>query len=142
MEKFIVKKEILLDASPEKVWQALTDPEMTRKYFFGCKVVSDWKQGSPIVFKRRVLLLFPFELKGTIEKIEPAKMLSYKLYNKSDRSGFSVVTDKLTPENGKTRLTITDDVGLSEGAEKRYEKSQKGWDKILNGLKELLEHKS
>jgi hypothetical protein len=41
----------------------------------------------------------------------------------------------------KTILSITDDVGQGEGAEKRYSRSLKGWDKVLKGLKELVESK-
>lgn len=138
MEKHIVTKSILLDASPAEVWDALTNPEKTKNYFFGCKVESDWKVGSSIVFKRRILWIFPFELSGTIVQIEDGKFLKYKLYNKSDKSGFSLVTDRLSSENGKTRLEITDDVGTGDGAGKRYRKSVKGWDTILDGLRQYL----
>lgn len=138
MEKHIVSKSILLDASPSAVWDALTNPEKTKEYFFGCKVYSGWKVGDSIVFKRKILWIFPFELSGRIEQIEPGKFLQYKLYNKSDKSGFSLVTDRLSTENGKTKLEITDDVGAGNGAEKRYQKSVEGWDKILDGLREYL----
>jgi hypothetical protein len=37
-------------------------------------------------------------------------------------------------------LSITDDIGKAEGAEERYKKSDKGWDTVLKGLKELLEN--
>lgn len=82
-------------------------------------------------------------MNGKIVKIEPKKTLQYTLKNdgdkKSEASNFSTVTDELSYKNGKTTLSITDDVGKAEGAEKRYEKSMKGWDKVLKGLKELVE---
>ena len=40
-----------IDASPEEVWTALTDPEQIEKYMFGSRVVTDWQPGSPIVWK-------------------------------------------------------------------------------------------
>ncbi|RZJ29241.1 MAG: SRPBCC domain-containing protein, partial [Flavobacterium sp.] len=83
----------------------------------------------------------PIELSGTIEKVIPGELLQYKLVNKG-KSGFSLVTDTLTEAEGKTRLHISDDVGQEEGAEKRFEKSEKGWDRILSGLKKLVEKNS
>ncbi len=80
-------------------------------------------------------------MNGTILEIEPGKLLKYNLINddSKDTPSSSTVTDELTYEKGITTLSITDDVGKGEGAEDRYEKSMKGWDKVLKGLKELVE---
>jgi uncharacterized protein YndB with AHSA1/START domain len=122
------------------VWDALTDPEKTKEYFFNCRVFSDWKPGSPIVFKGKMFWIFNIEMKGVIIQAEPGKLLQYSLFNKSDgKETTSTVTDELTFANGITTVNITDDVGQGEGAEKRYKRSVKGWDKILKGLKELIE---
>jgi uncharacterized protein YndB with AHSA1/START domain len=137
-QNYVVRKKISLNAQPTAVWQALTDPEKTKKYFFNCGVYSDWKEGSSITFKGRMFLLMKIELKGTIQKIEQSKLLKYILLHK-DGSGYSTVTDEITTENGHTVLKITDDVGPGKGAEKRYKRSKKGWDKILRGLKKEVE---
>jgi uncharacterized protein YndB with AHSA1/START domain len=137
MKDYIVKKTITINAPAQIVWDALTDPEKTKAYFFNCRVLSDWKAGSPIVFKGRMFWIIPIEMKGTIKKITPGKLLQYTLSNKGKST--STVTDELTETDGKTTLHITDDVGRGEGAEKRYHKSVKGWDKILKGLKDLVE---
>lgn len=134
----IVKKKVVINAEPPAVWDALTNPEKTKKYFFKCKVISDWKKGSSITFKGKFFFIINIEMKGKILEIEPEKMLQYTLANHGSAS-FSTVTDTLEYKNGKTTLSITDDVGKEEGAEKRYIKSVKGWDKILKGLKELVE---
>ena len=42
---------IKLHASISKVWDALTKPEIIKKYFFGTDSITDWKPGSPIRFK-------------------------------------------------------------------------------------------
>lgn len=137
---YIVKKKISLNAKPDAVWDALTDPEKTKKYFFNCKVSSRWKEGSPITFKGKMFIIMTIELKGRILKIKPEKLLKYTLGNTHSDS-FSIVTDKLTYKNGKTILAVTDDVGKGKGAEKRYKRSVKGWKKVLQGLKELVEEK-
>lgn len=138
MEKYIVRKEIHINATPEEVWDALTNPEKTRQYFFHSKVYSDWKPGSRITFKGKLFFFFNFEMSGTILEIEPHRLLKYNLKN-TKSSSISTVTDELRYKNGMTTLSVTDDVGQGEGAEKRYQKSEKGWDKVLNGLKELVE---
>jgi uncharacterized protein YndB with AHSA1/START domain len=142
MEQFIVKKTVAIKATPEVVWDALTNPEKTKEYFFNCEVFSDWQVGSPITFKGRIFLIKKIEMNGTIVKIEPNKLLQYTLQNEgSDDTPptTSTVTDKLSYVNGETILSISDDVGQGEGAEERFEKSNKGWDKVLEGLKELVE---
>lgn len=138
--EYIVKKKIELKATPDKVWQALTDPEKTKEYFYNCRVFSDWQEGSPITFKGKLFWVLPIELKGQILRAEPGKLLQYTLKNRKDTSSnFSTVTDELYYANGQTTLYITDDVGQGEGAEKRYERSMDGWDEVLEGLKELVE---
>jgi uncharacterized protein YndB with AHSA1/START domain len=141
MKEYIVRKEVIIKSKPSEVWEALTNPKLTKKYFFKCEVLSDWKEGSTITFKGRMFLFIKIELTGVILKIEPEKLLQYTLRNKSDKksSSFSTITDELSYDNGNTILLITDDVGKGEGAEKRYKGSEKGWDKVLKGLKNLVE---
>ena len=146
MKEFIVKKKVTMKAEAAEVWDALTNPEKTKKYFFNCEVFSKWKVGSPITFKGKIFLIKKIEMKGKIVKIEPEKLLQYTLQNDDDSkarpSNFSTVTDELSYKNGKTTLSITDDVGKGEGAEERYKKSMKGWNKVLKGLKELVEEEN
>lgn len=141
MEDFTVKKEITIDAEPGKVWDALTNPELTKRYFFNCKVFSDWKPGSSITFKGRMFLIKKIEMNGKIIHVEPEKFLQYSLQNKNSNTS-SMVTDELIYENGKTTVRIMDDVGKGKHAETRYDKSVKGWDKILKGLKRVVENQS
>ena len=138
----IVKKNIIIRATPEQVWDALTNPEKTKHYFFNCKVHSTWEVETPITFTGRMFLFKKIELKGEIVRIEPKKYLRYTLentLNPSDAATTSVVTWLLSYYNGKTTVFISDDVGIGKGAEKRYRRSLKGWDKILKGLKKLVE---
>lgn len=137
MSQFTVRKQVSIKAPATAVWDALTNPEKTKHYFFGCKVFSDWKPGSDIVFKGRMFWIIPIRMQGKIIHAQPARLLQYTLYNKGGSQ--SQVTDQLEESNGLTTLTITDNVGDGEGAESRYARSQKGWDKILSGLKKFVE---
>lgn len=138
--QYIVNKSIRIHATPAEVWDALTNPEKTKKYFFHCKVFSDWKKGSPIRFVGRLFLIKKIALEGTILQAEPGKVLQYTVRNESDESHtYSTVTDHIRFENGETVLSISDNVGSGEGAVTRYQRSEKGWDKVLRRLKAVVE---
>ena len=141
-DNHVVNKSIRIKGTPAQVWDALTNPEKTKEYFFNCEVLSDWKVGSPITFKGRVMMK-KIELHGEIVAIEPERLLKYTLKNSEDEhpDSTSTVTDRLDYVNGETVVSITDDVGVGAGAEKRYEKSVQGWDNILSGLKAIVEKK-
>jgi len=139
VKSYVVHQQVVLNAEPETVWDALTNPEKTKEYFFNCRVLSDWEAGGSITFKGRMFWIIPIEMKGKIVKAEPGKLLKYTLKNgKGESASNSTVTDELSYKDGKTTLAITDDVGSGEGAEKRYHRSVKGWTKVLSGLKSYL----
>ena len=119
MEKFIVKKKIEIKATPDEVWDALTNPEKTKKYFFKSKVFSDWKKGSSITFKGKIFFIINFEMRGKILEIEPQKILKYNLKN-SNSSSESIVTDKLTFEKGTTNDAQLTDPSRSDGDGSRH----------------------
>lgn len=54
MNELQVKKTIILNAEISTVWDALTKPQWTKRYMFGVEVISDWKVGSPILWKGRL----------------------------------------------------------------------------------------
>ena len=142
MSEHIINKSVRIKAEPAAVWDALTNPEKTKKYFFHCEVHSTWKTGEAITFKGKMFFIIDIEMTGQILQIEHGRVLKYTLKNgKSEDTdaGYSTVTDTLNYEDGETVLSITDDVGDGEGADKRMEKSEEGWDKVLAGLKELVE---
>ncbi len=140
MKSYVVSQTTTINADPALVWDALTNPDSTKQYFFNCRVISDWKVGSPITFKGWMFWVIPITMKGEIVKVIPNKLLKYTLKNgKGASATTSTVTDELTLVDGKTKVHITDDVGEGEGAEKRYHRSVKGWHKILKGLKEFVE---
>ena len=49
-ENLLATATVTIDASPERVWAALTDPAIIGKYMFGSTVTSDWEVGSTITY--------------------------------------------------------------------------------------------
>src|SRR3989337_1358057 len=72
-----VKNTITINASPLRIWDALTNPEQTKKYMFGSETVSDWKIGSPLLWKGSYEGNEMVFVKGNIVDIKPGKFLAY-----------------------------------------------------------------
>jgi uncharacterized protein YndB with AHSA1/START domain len=139
----IAKVSAHIYATIPQVWEALTQPEMIKKYFFGTDAETDWKVGSPVRFSGEYQGQKYFD-KGTVLKNEPYRLLSYTYW--SSMSGiedlpenYVIVTYLLEDEGNKTKLTITQE---NIPDEKMKEHSEQNWKKVLNSLKELLESKS
>jgi uncharacterized protein YndB with AHSA1/START domain len=143
-QELVVRKSVLIKAGPLDVWNALTNPKLTKKYFFNCEVHSDWQLGSPIVWTGNYNDK-PVEVKGRILQIEPGKLLKYTAWSKESGledipKNHTIVTAVLEPLENETRLTVTDEnFGWDRDAEKRYQASVQGWDMVLKGLKEIVE---
>ena len=129
-----------IDAPPDVVWKALITPESIKKYMFGTTVTSDWKEGSPISWKGEWEGK-TYEDKGVILALQPERRLQYTHF--SPLSGlpdapdsYHTVSIDLAKESHGTRVTLTQDNNATEQARQH---SQKNWEKMLSGLKELLE---
>lgn len=138
---FAATASIIIDVPPEKVWEALTNPELVKQYMFGAEVVSDWQKGGSLVYKG-MWEGKPFEDKGTILEIEPQKLLKATYYSalsglEDKPENYNVITYELSPEgNGQTKLTITQDNNSSQEA---ADKATGNWSMVLAAIKELLE---
>jgi uncharacterized protein YndB with AHSA1/START domain len=147
MKKLKVKKSITLNAEVAKVWEALTKPEMTKKYMFGTEVISDWKVGSPILWKGTSQGEGKILVKGSIEKIEVGKLLQFTTFDLNAKytdvpSNYVQATYELTPKLGKTVLSVTQgDYSRVKDGKKRFTDADGGWDQALNALKAFIETK-
>lgn len=129
-----------INVSSDKVWQAITDPAMVKEWFFGTTVESDWKAGSPIIF-RGEWNGQPYEDKGVIQKIETNKLLEYThLSSRTDQAdaseNYEIVQFALSEDEGKTTLTIHEDNLPSTEAR---DKSLGLWKMVLEKLKKVVE---
>ncbi len=132
-----------IHASPSKVWEALTNPELIKLYFFGTETITDWKVGSPILFKG-IWDGKEYLDKGIILEIEPEKLLQYNYLSsfsglEDKAENYAIITYSLIEVGGGTKLTITQANIASEEAQKH---SEQNWGMVLKGLKELLEKKT
>ena len=127
--------EIYIKTTPERLWQAITDTEMRRKYTFGAVVTSDWRKGSRYQGAGGTGLIF----EGENLEIDPPRRLvqSFRALWGEDvkREGTSRVTWEIEPVGDSCRLTVTHDQ-LREGANAQL---YGGWPMVLSGLKTLLE---
>lgn len=143
-----VKNTITINASVARVWKALTNPEETKKYMFGCETVSDWQKGSSLLWRGNYEGKDIIFVKGHIVEIEPEKFLAYTTIDPNSTiddvsENYLTVTYTLAEENGQTILTVTqgDYAKVAEG-ERRYQEAYnggEGWNPILIEIKKLLE---
>ena len=129
--------EIYIKTTPERLWEAITDPELRRQYNFGVGVVSDWTPGSSYTSDHPSAPGPLAEAKNL--EVEPPHRLVQSFtalwadYVKDE--GESRVTLEIEQVEDSCRLTVTHDQ-LREGANNEL---YGGWPMILSGLKTLLE---
>src|SRR6476646_667886 len=129
-------------ASIANVWDALTRPEIIKQYFFGTNTITDWKVGSPIKFQGEWEGR-SYEDKGTILEIQKNELIKYNYW--SSMSGiedkpenYVIITYLLSGEDENVNLTV-----LQENIrdEKMKTHSEENWNKVLQGLKKVVEEK-
>jgi uncharacterized protein YndB with AHSA1/START domain/DNA-binding transcriptional ArsR family regulator len=137
--------------TPERLWQALTDPTFTRRYW-GVAFASDWKPGSPMVWEDNgVKIADPAQV---VLESEPHRRLSYAWHTFTpewaEGHGFSDellgtlagerrsrVTFEIEPLGQLVRLTVVHD-DFDSGSQ-AFEMISEGWPHLLSSLKTLLE---
>ena len=147
-QPLIVKNTITINAPASKVWDTLTNPEQTKKYMFGCEARSDWKPGSPLIWKGTFNGVEMIAVQGKIITIEPFKSLVYTVIDPNNPKipalpeNYLTVTCDFTETNGQTLLEVSqgDYSTVADGAD-RYQHTVEGggWDPILIQIKALCE---
>jgi len=140
MKSYAAHASVEVDATAEQVWSALTSPELVSQYMFGAEVVSDWQVGGPLVY-RGEWEGAPFEDKGTILAIEPARLLRATYFSPSSGlpdvpENYSTVTYELAEADGRVRLEVSQDGNASAEAAATAEGN---WAMTLAGLKAVVE---
>ena len=136
----ISKAGITINASADKVWHALTDPGLIKKYMFGTTVISDWKEGSKIIWKGEWEGK-QYEDKGKILLFEPEKSLQYSHFSPlaglpDSPENYHIVTIDLEEKDQQTIVTL---MQTNNADEKTKDHSEKNWKMMLASLKKILE---
>ena len=142
-DNFIAKASTTINAPIAEVWDALVNPRLIKQYMFGTNVASDWKPGSPIVWKGEWEGK-AYEDKGKILKLEPQRLLQYSHF--SPLSGqpdvpanYHTVTIELSRQGTQTKVSLSQDKNATD---EERQHSEKNWKMMLEGLKKLLEKSS
>jgi uncharacterized protein YndB with AHSA1/START domain len=143
----IIKKTIEIKASPERVWQALVDDALNRKWYAafseGTYAVTDWTPGSKVLFIDHS----DNGMVGQIETNRPGEYLSVEYTGfyangvedyesegaKSVKGGHENYT--LAKQGDGTVLTIESDM-----TEEYFDMMSASWDKALDIIKEMAEN--
>ena len=131
---------LFIRATPEQVWDGITKPEFTTKYFHGTKIESTFEPGAPylsVAGDSNDTLV-----DGEIIESDPPRLLRHTwraLYDEATAAEpHSRVTWEIEPQDGGvTKLTVTHD--QLEAAPKTAASVAGGWSYVLSGLKTLLE---
>jgi uncharacterized protein YndB with AHSA1/START domain/DNA-binding transcriptional ArsR family regulator len=126
--------EVYIAATPERVWAALTESEFTKQYYYGNTVESDWKPGSPMIF-RNPDGTTSIECK-VVEADAPRRLVHTFFFPGTEESP-SRCTWTVEPRGEATLLTLTHDE--FDGETSTFKSVAHGWVPILSGLKTLLE---
>jgi len=123
-------------STPEKVWNALTDPNITEQYWGGMRIESDWKVGSKIIYRQNGEVTDEHDLLIC----EPPRRLSHTfhpLFGEFRHEPPSKVAFEIAPGGEVVRLTMSHDQFQEESAV--YRACSGAWPMILGSLKTLLE---
>ncbi|HEY1591739.1 MAG TPA: SRPBCC domain-containing protein [Solirubrobacteraceae bacterium] len=128
--------EVFIKTTPERLWEAITDPEQRKRYSFGVETHSDWTPGSE--YNSRSTGGFEIAAGRNLE-VDPPRLLvqSFDALWSDDvkAQGTTRVTWEIEPVGSSCRLTVTHDQLPASANAELYG----GWPMILSGLKTLLE---
>lgn len=130
-----------IDANPDDVWFALTDPAAMRRYMFGTVALSDWRVGSPVRWSNEQDG-HGCEDHGEVLEAAPGRLLRYThvaTAGQGQPERRHLVTVSLAGvDDVGTRVTLVEN---GDGDETSRRQSERKWSKILGGLKLLVEQK-
>ena len=140
VQDFPVLASVTINAPTSKVWGALTNPELAKRYLFGTNVITDWKEGAEIRWKG-TWEGKSYEDKGTILEIIPEKILKTTYWSSigglpDKTENYKIVTYKLESSGSKTVLTL---ILENNPSEKEKQHLEQNWKMVLESIKKLVE---
>jgi uncharacterized protein YndB with AHSA1/START domain/DNA-binding transcriptional ArsR family regulator len=128
--------QVFIRTTPDKLWQALTDPALTALYYFGSPAEGDWRVGGAYRFPDPAGGVF---VDGEVLEADPPRRLSLTMrqhwMGPENAANVSRVTWEIEPEGDVCKLTLVHE-GMTPA---EAEATRGGWARIVSGLKTLLE---
>src|SRR2546423_11951242 len=130
-EAFVAHVSIVINASRARVWDALVNPEKMKQYMPVTSVVSEWREAAPIVwmseFQGRA-----FEVKGTILRLEPGRLLEYDHSlpifrvsgSRQSPQQYQRVTIEVSEDGAQTHVSVTE---RNSRTQRELEHSEGSW---------------
>ena len=130
------KTSVDVAGTPEQVWDALTNPEMTRRYYYGTDILSDWKPGSRWTSESDGKLY----LEGELLEVDAPNRIVQTFHIASEEPAASETPSKVTWQltslgGGQTRVQMIHE----DMAQATRDYVEGGWEHILAGLKSVVE---
>lgn len=146
MSELFTHETIDISAPAAAVWALLTDPRLTKQYMFGCEAISDWKPGSPLIWRGELEGKPMVFVTGRVVTFEPHSLLAYTTFDPNGGladvpENHVTMTCRLTPLSPTvTRLELSQgDFSQVQNGAARYADAMKGGDGLLLKLKQLAE---
>ena len=134
MSEFKHVYEVYIAAAPERVWAALTESELTKQYYYGNTVESDWTPGSPMVYRNPD---GTESIRCEVVEADPPRRLVHTFFFPGTEESPSRCTWTIEERGAATLLTLVHD--RFDGETSTFKSVAHGWVPILSGLKTLLE---
>jgi uncharacterized protein YndB with AHSA1/START domain len=139
-DSLVAKSSVTIAAPPDRVWDALVDPRSVKQYMLGADVASDWRKGSPITWSGEWKGK-GYQDKGVVLAVHPGRRLQYSHFSPlaglpDKPENYHTVTIELAQDGERTKVALSQDKNPTPEAK---EHSEENWDKILAGLKKVVE---
>ena len=139
-------QSIHINALPDTVWMALTNPDKIEQYMYGSRMERPWEEGHPVEFMVNQDGQQLLVVKGWVVKVEPPFYLEYMVFPAQSKTIADVPENYLntlyiiTAHGNESELTVKqfDFSKVAEG-ENRYDSVVKSWPATLEKIKQIAE---
>jgi uncharacterized protein YndB with AHSA1/START domain len=144
MSELVIRKQIDIDAPVSTLWKVLTDNEFIPQYMFNCIAETDWRPGSPLLWKGAAD--GKLYVKGQVVAVDAPQRLVYTVIDPNSTipdipANYLTMTFALKPKQDHSSVLEVAQGDFSTVAEgqRRYKETLDGDDMWLQGIKKVAE---